>query len=74
MLYNLLFSSLIPRFNEIEVRLIVERRAGGAVLSGVYIRAKAMSIALGLQITDFKGSEGWLLRFLYRKKLVLRQV
>jgi hypothetical protein len=51
---------------------IREKRAEGAMISGVSIRAVAITISRELKINDFKASVGWLLRFLFRNQLVLR--
>jgi hypothetical protein len=70
-------SSFVGRFHMIEGPLIdwvVQRRGEGALLSGHVIRAKALLIAREISISDFKASAGWLLRFLFRHRLVLRYI
>ncbi len=70
-----IYISYVGRYNDIEIKVmdwIREKRAEGAMISGVSIRAVAITISRELKINDFKASVGWLLRFLFRNQLVLR--
>jgi hypothetical protein len=67
--------SFVGRFHEIEqvvMDWIRTLRAEGAMISGFAIRSKALTVGQELRYADFKASIGWLLRFLFRNKLVLR--
>lgn len=66
--------SLYP---EIELQLknwIIERRQSGACVNTVNLRAKSKIIASELGNSNFKASNGWMDKFLKRKKFVLRRV
>ena len=64
----------LGQYSEMEVELfdwIVDQRDRGFCVTGGMIRAQALRILEG---TNFQASNGWLTRFLRRKRLVIRRV
>ena len=51
--------------------MVMDRRAAGICVTGGMIRAEALQI---MADTNFSASNGWLTRFLRRKRLVVRRV
>jgi hypothetical protein len=64
----------LGQYSEMEVELfdwIVDQRDRGFCVTGGMLRAQALRILEG---TNFQASNGWLTRFLRRKRLVIRRV
>jgi hypothetical protein len=64
------------RYPALEKRLfswIQEERAKGVGLDGVLIMAQGFKLAVELGLDTFRGTRGWLYRFLVRHRLSLRR-
>jgi hypothetical protein len=66
-------ASHYPRLEKRLFKWIKEKRANGVGLDGVLIVCEGMRIAEELGIDAFKGTRGWLYRFLVRFRLTLRR-